>query len=131
MKKPTQENKETKECNCQYEEDHSPECPLYQETEEYGHTCSSPSKIKEEGWVKQLEDLAHTEPDPNSAVYNLPQLKGFISNLLASHREEDIKKIEKIFNIHEEDGGKVLEFFDDNTIQVRLDDILSILKEKE
>lgn len=39
--------------------------------------CSIPKEPV--SWEERMENLALTEPDPNQAVYNLPQLKAFIA----------------------------------------------------
>lgn len=39
-------------------------------------------------WHKALEQLALTEPNPNQAEYNLPQLKRFINSLLSQVIED-------------------------------------------
>ncbi len=45
-------------------------------------------------WREGLENLALILPDPNQAIFNLPQLKGFIYNLLKSHSDSILKALE-------------------------------------
>lgn len=47
-----------------------------------------------EAW-KELESIALTEPDPNQALFNLPQLKAFITRLRINDRKALKEKVEK------------------------------------
>lgn len=53
---------------------HKPTCAIYSPT--LGAKCDCIT------WETRLDELALTEPDPNTARYNLPELKGFIYLLL-------------------------------------------------
>lgn len=54
--------------------------------------CGSPDHIPApQSWATELEKLALTEPDPNKAVYNLPQLKAFIAEQISKARPEGVE----------------------------------------
>lgn len=56
------------------------------------------SPEEKQGWGERFERIALTEPDPNQALFNLPQLKGFISGLLSEEYDRGAMEATNVCN---------------------------------
>jgi len=97
---PAKENMNQKEEKCDHrcsycKEFKYPYCSVCRDA--VNETCPKCSKA----WHTELENLATTEPNPNSAVYNLPQLKEFISSLFSTQLNTIKERINGLKNTKE------------------------------